>query len=283
MDFSDRVKSRMQALNLGPSELADMVGVTKSSVSHWTSGANQSGGKHLVALARALECDVAWLATGEGRATDAVAISSYSKAAESRAREEAAAVVLEMLKKHAGKSLNSAAKQRVAQAVAASLETSLYKVRDGDAPLLPNEAAGTLEIRIPHLDLDALAGDGTAPTHHPGSVRSLSVSEPYLRALGLRYSHPDNLAVVTQWESSMEGTIEDRAPVIVDRGITTFVGDGVYLLSWAGHLMIRRLQLAGADQLELSNDQPPHTPRRVNPEELAIHARALLAWELKRL
>lgn len=69
MDFSDRVKSRMQALGLSAIDLATLVGVSKGAVSHWTSGSNLATGKRLIALAEALQCDARWLATGDGTLT----------------------------------------------------------------------------------------------------------------------------------------------------------------------------------------------------------------------
>lgn len=68
MDFSDRLKQRMQAVGLNAADLAAKVGVSKGAVTHWTNGTNQANGARLIRLAEILECDPTWLATG-GQAT----------------------------------------------------------------------------------------------------------------------------------------------------------------------------------------------------------------------
>ncbi|MGF6695247.1 phage repressor protein C with HTH and peptisase S24 domain/DNA-binding Xre family transcriptional regulator [Metapseudomonas resinovorans] len=280
MDFPDRIRSRMQALHLGAAELAQLVGVSKGAVTHWTTGANKVSGKNLIALAKALECDVSWLVNDEART---VTIGSYARTARaSEARDATTALILEMLKKHAGKSLNNAAKQRIAQALAESLKPSPPAIGESPLPASPRNAAGEGEICIPHLDLQALAPDGKLPADYK-AVHSITVSETFLREQGVNYTRAANLAVVTQWGQSMEGTLSDRDPVIVDCGVNEFVGDGVYLITWAGHLFIRRLQLAGNDQVEMVADNPVHKGRVASMGDVVIHASALLAWSARKL
>lgn len=67
MDFSDRVKTRMQAVGINAAELATKVGVSKGAVTHWTNGTNQAGGKRLMRLAEVLECDAGWLISGSSK------------------------------------------------------------------------------------------------------------------------------------------------------------------------------------------------------------------------
>ncbi|MCY1521332.1 hypothetical protein D9M68_561420 [compost metagenome] len=81
----------------------------------------------------------------------------------------------------------------------------------------------------------------------------------------------------------MEGTINDKDLVLVDRGINEYVGDGIYLVTWAGHVFIKRLQLAGVDQLELTSDNATHKGRVVPKDQVTIHAKALLVWKAKKL
>ncbi|WP_342242894.1 XRE family transcriptional regulator [Pseudomonas sp. OTU5201] len=281
MDFPDRIRSRMQALHLGAAELAQLVGVSKGAVTHWTTGANKVSGKNLIALAKALECDVSWLVNDEGRT---VTIGSYARTARaSEAKDATIALILEMLKKHAGKSLNNAAKQRIAQALAENLKSSPLAIGESPLPASPRNAAREGEICIPHLDLQALAPDGKLPADCSEAVHSITVSQSFLREQGVNYTRAANLAVVTQWGQSMEGTINDRDPIIVDCGVTEFVGDGVYLFTWAGHLFIRSLQLAGNDQVEIVADNPVHKGRIASMGEVVIHASALLAWSARKL
>ncbi len=80
----------------------------------------------------------------------------------------------------------------------------------------------------------------------------------------------------------MEGTISDKDLVLIDRGINEYVGDGIYLIAWAGHLFLKRLQLAGTAQLELMSDSPAHTSRTVAMDDVKIHARAMLIWKASK-
>lgn len=66
MDFSDRVKARMKKLGITAVELAEKVGVSKGAVTHWTNGTNEAGGKRLISIAKALECNPDWLSSGYG-------------------------------------------------------------------------------------------------------------------------------------------------------------------------------------------------------------------------
>ncbi|MNZ24593.1 transcriptional repressor DicA [compost metagenome] len=292
MDFSDRVKIRMQALQLSSVELAQLVGVSKGSVTHWTNGTNQASGKRLIALANALECSATWLATGEGDPGDVIAKTKLPMPHQGgvtmettlQGKESAASMVLDMLKKHAGKSLNSAAQQRIAQAVADSLAESSgeesSKVISAD---FSRNAVREGEISIPKYDIRASMGHGQVPAEYNEAVRNIIISESLLQEKGVTYSSPSSLAMITGWGQSMEGTINDKDPVIVDRGVNEYVGDGVYVITWAGHLFIKRLQLAGENQLELISDNPNHKDRVVQMDEVIIHAKVLLVWNAKRL
>lgn len=66
MDFKDRIKQRMDDLNLAPADLVAAVKVSKTTIHFWQSGTNKARGKNLLALARALQCDPTWLESGKG-------------------------------------------------------------------------------------------------------------------------------------------------------------------------------------------------------------------------
>lgn len=282
MDFSDRVRSRMQALHLSAVELAQLVGVTKSSVTHWTTGSNQASGKRLLALAKALECDVAWLAMGEGHPTGEAGKHRYaSTTSANKGKDGTAAFVLEMLKLHAGKSLNNAARQRIAQAVADSLETQLDQAGKQARPSISQRDAEA-EFCIPHFDLRTIH-HSQLPAEHAEAIRSVILNKTYLQRLGLLYSSADQLAVVTCWDKGMEGTLNEGDAVIVDCGVKAFIGDGIYLVSWANHTFMRRLLLAGSEQLELIPDNTKHKQRLVPQGDVTVHAKALVNMRMQAL
>ncbi|SEJ28841.1 Phage repressor protein C, contains Cro/C1-type HTH and peptisase s24 domains [Azotobacter beijerinckii] len=201
-------------------------------------------------------------------------------------KEAAAAKVLEMLQKH-GKGLSSVAQQQIAKAVADSLaEPEPPNNRPGSLTTAGfSRAAGIADgdILIPQYDIRAAMGHGQVPADYAETIRNVVISESLLKDKGVTYSSPSHLAVITGWGQSMEGTINDKDPVIVDRGVNEYVGDGVYVITWAGHLFIKRLQLAGENQLELISDNPNHKDRIVPMDEVTIHAKVLLVWSAKKV
>ncbi|XEG73306.1 S24 family peptidase [Pseudomonas sp. abacavir_1] len=279
MDFSDRVRDRMKALKLSSVELAQLVGVSKGSVTHWTTGTNQASGKRLIALANALECSAEWLATG-----DATAPAQTSEPAANDpkpAKSAAATMVLDMLKKHAGKSLNEAAQQRIAQAVAESLAEAPAPQGGGNVIVgdfsRPVGLVGD-EIRIARYDIRGAMGGGQVPADYAEMLRDVKVSQQHLRELGVTYDDPNHLKMVHGWGQSMEPTIKHRDPLIVDISIQQFTGDGIYLFTWQGHLYIKRLQVQDADHFEMISDNKQHKDRTIRMDETYIHARVLLVW-----
>lgn len=291
MDFSDRVKSRMHALQISSVELAQQVGVSKGSVTHWTNGTNQAGGQRLIALARVLECDATWLATGAGeppRSPGDDGEVDPGKVAEGvvrgPAKESAATMVLDMLKKHAGKSLNSAAQQRIAQAVADSLaDTPISAAIAAAADDLAVIRVRPGELSIPQYDVRGSMGAGEIPDDYVRHIRNVIISEDMVREMALTYTSPTNLCFMTGSGQSMEGTINDKSPLLVDRGVQSFIGDGVYAFTWEGFFNVKRLQLLDSDHVEIISDNPTYQPRKARIEDLFVHARVLVAWNAKKL
>lgn len=139
------------------------------------------------------------------------------------------------------------------------------------------------EIEIPQYDVRAAMGSGQAPADYIETIRNVVLHEAYLRSQGVSYTNASNLAVITGWGQSMEGTISDGDPVIVDRGVLEFVGDGVYVFTWDDMLYIKRLQKDSASTFDMISDNPKHKDRTVGIEDVLIHARVLLVWNAKKL
>ncbi|WP_328566211.1 S24 family peptidase [Pseudomonas sp. JH-2] len=187
-----------------------------------------------------------------------------------------------MLKKHAGKSLNSAAQQRIAQAVADSLA-------EGGSPAAPssNVIVGDFsrpvglvgdEIRIAHYDIRGAMGNGQVPADYMEMLHDVKVSQSHLRKIGVSFEDPNHLKMVYGWGQSMEPTIKHADPLIVDISINQFNGDGIFIFTWQGHLYIKRLQVQDADHFEMISDNKKHKDRSIRMDETYIHARVLLVW-----
>lgn len=201
-------------------------------------------------------------------------------------KEAAAAAVMEMLQKH-GKGLSAKAQRQIADAVADSLAepepptSPKSNVITADFSRVARIADG--DILIPQYDVRAAMGNGQMPADYVEFVRNVIVSGPQLEKMGLDYTSPANLSIITGWGQSMEGTINDKDPVVVDRGINEFVGDGVYVITWLGLLYIKRLQMYDADHFKLISDNKQHDKQVARIDDVTIHAKVLLVWNAKKL
>ncbi|WP_375738049.1 helix-turn-helix transcriptional regulator [Pseudomonas boanensis] len=195
------------------------------------------------------------------------------------------ALLRAMLATKAGKALSEAARDRLMLAAEEEADQAPAKrvgnVIPGDFSRPARLTDG--DILIPQYDVRASMGHGQVPADYAEFVRNVVVSGPQLEKLGLEYTSPAHLSIITGWGQSMEGTINDKDPVIVDRGVTEFAGDGVYVLTWDDHLYIKRLQKADADHFDLISDNPKHKDRVVPMEEVTIHAKVLLVWNAKKV
>lgn len=192
----------------------------------------------------------------------------------SAAPQSAADIVRAMLETKAGKSISPEARERLL--LAAEETQPATNVITGDFNRAGRLASG--DILIPQYDVRASMGHGQVPAEYVEFMRNVVVSGVQLEKLGLEYTSPANLSIITGWGQSMEGTINDRDPLIVDRGVTEFTGDGIYLLTWDGMLYIKRLQKADAEHFDMISDNPKHKDRVVPVEAVTIHARVLYIW-----
>ncbi|MDQ4227057.1 S24 family peptidase [Pseudomonas aeruginosa] len=189
----------------------------------------------------------------------------------------AAEKVMEMLQRH-GKGLSGEAKEKIAQAVAESLDgdqstTSNVIRADFSRPGLVGD-----EISIARYDIRGAMGGGQVPADYAEMLRDVKVSQQHLRELGVTYDDPNHLKMVHGWGQSMEPTIRHRDPLIVDINIQQFTGDGIYLFTWQGHLYIKRLQVQDADHFEMISDNKMHKDRVIRMDETYVHAKVLLVW-----
>lgn len=139
------------------------------------------------------------------------------------------------------------------------------------------------ELSIPMYNVRGAMGHGQVPADYIETVRNLTLHESHLIGRGITYSKAENLAVITGWGQSMEGTINDGDPVIIDRGVSAFVGDGVYVFTWDNLLYIKRLQKHSPTQLDMISDNKKHKDQIVNLRDVHIHGRVLLVWSARKL
>ncbi|KGU87269.1 S24 family peptidase [Pseudomonas mediterranea] len=182
----------------------------------------------------------------------------------------AADLVRQMLAKQ-GKGLSDQARQRL---------LAIAEADDGGALEIDYYRPGAVgdEVWIAHYDVRAAMGGGQIPHDYPEMLQDVRVSPQHLREIGVEFKEHFHLKIVTGWGQSMAPTIKHRDPLLVDISIREFVGDGIYMFSWEGHLYIKRLQWLGDDQLSMISDNALHPPRTIRADETYIQARVLLVW-----
>ena len=276
MEFKDRVTSRMKDLNLSATDISKLTGVSKATVSFWVSGTNGAKGKNLLSLAKALECSPDWLSEGTGSPGDVAPLDGP------KAGSTSAELVAHMLATKAGRNLSEKAREMM---LAAAAEADTHPVSGSSysssslAALRPTDS----EILIPQYDVRASLGDGQLPPDYNEAIRNLVVREDLLREKGVSSTSNTSLAMITGWGQSMEGTIEDKDPVIVDRGIKDYQGEGVYLLTWHSELFIKRLQRMDEEHVWLISDNPNNKDQTARIEDVTIHAKVLMVWNARKL
>ncbi|WP_454864553.1 XRE family transcriptional regulator [Pseudomonas rhizophila] len=257
-------------------DIATTCGVSYEAVRQWFAGdTGNIKNDNLSAIAEGYDTTVDWLLSGKGepprRSTlDKTAVEPTKSAAD---------LVQQMLAKH-GKNLSDDARQKIAEAV----EEAATEVKSGN--VIPADFSGLRarpdEVLIPQYDIRAAMGHGQVPPEYNETIRNLIVREDVLREKGVTYTALNALAVITGWGQSMEGTINDKDPVIVDRGVNEFVGDGIYVLTWHGLLYIKRVQMCDEDHLWLISDNGKHKDQQARIEDVAIHAKVLLIWNARK-
>jgi phage repressor protein C with HTH and peptisase S24 domain len=197
------------------------------------------------------------------------------------ASEGAASKVLDMLRKHSGKKLDDSAQSKIMAAVTQTLQDEQKNnvIQADFSGLRPRSS----EILIPQYDIRAAMGDGQVPADYNEAIRNLVVREDLLREKGVSYTSNSALAMVTGWGQSMEGTIEDKDPVIVDRGVTEYIGEGVYLLIWHGELFIKRIQRQDEDHLWLISDNKNYAKQSARLDDVTIKAKVLMVWNARKV
>lgn len=260
--------SKKNALGLTQASLAAEADISAAAVAMYLNGTNPLNAKFAAVLSRLLGVPVERFSKRLARE-----ISGLTSVAEapSSSTLSAADMVRQMLDKQ-GKGLTDTARQRLMAAAEAddaggAIEIDYYR---------PGVVGD--EVWIAHYDVRAAMGGGQIPHDYPEMLQDVRVSPQHLREMGVEFKEHFHLKMVTGWGQSMAPTIKHRDPLLVDISIREFVGDGIYMFSWEGHLYIKRLQWIGDDQIKMISDNERHPPQTIRADETFIQARLLLVW-----
>lgn len=269
--------SKKNELKLSQKKIADEAGMTPAAVNLYFKGINPLNTKFAAVLARMLDEPVS--AFSPRLAEEIASLTSTPAKAAVTSGTSAAEKVMEMIRKHAGKNLDADAQERIAAAALTAASEAQGKVIQADFSGLK---ARPDEIVIRQYDVRASMGHGQVPNDYNEVIRNLIIREDVLREKGVSYTSPHALAMITGWGQSMEGTINDKDPLIVDKGINEFAGDGIYVLTWLDHLFIKRIQFLDAERFLLISDNAKHKDQEARIEDVTIHAKVLMIWNARK-
>ncbi|QQX60918.1 LexA family transcriptional regulator [Pseudomonas chlororaphis] len=272
--------SRKNSLGLTQAKLAEEADISAAAVAMYLNGTNPLNAKFAVVLSRLLDVPVEKFSPRLYEELRSLGAGPSSSTMDSK-RTGAADKVLEMLQKHAGKKLDDEAQERILAAVTQTITeeraTNVIAADFSGRRLLPGD------ISIPQYDIRAAMGHGQVPAEYSEVIRNVVIREEVLREKGITYTSAKALSMITGWGQSMEGTINDKDPVIVDRGVSDYQGEGVYVLTWHGDLLIKRLQRRDENHVWLISDNRNYEKQSARIEDVTIHAKVLLVWNARKI
>ncbi|WP_220815665.1 XRE family transcriptional regulator [Pseudomonas paralcaligenes] len=293
--LAQRLKMARNHARLKQAELAEKAGVEQPLISQIETGKN-SQSAHLVRFATICRVNPVWLDTGEGEMLSHVPdYDAMLDQAEAEAELEAAPgnklpekasstadLFRMMLESKAGKALPAEARERLLRA--AEEEPTVEPVSGAVLPADFSRSARVVngDVLIPQYNVRGSMGHGQVVGEYVEFVRNMVVAGSELGRLGLEITSPSNLAIITGWGQSMAPTIQDKDPVVVDRGITSYQDDGIYVITWDNHLFIKRLHKAAGGKLKIISDCRPHDSDTVDPEDIYVHGKVLYIWNGKK-
>jgi phage repressor protein C with HTH and peptisase S24 domain len=208
MTLSNRIKIAMDAADMKQADLARACGVKPPSVSGWLSGkAKFLRGENLLKVARALNVDQEWLASGRGTMTAAVATSAEASVSESPFKTTASPFI-----------------------------EGAMRVRIG-------EEQDTVPIRMVTLRLQAGAtGFETEPDLHDGGVLPMP-----RHILEERRLEPRHLLAMRVRGQSMEPMLFEDDLVVINTADNTPISKECYAVNWNGEALLKQLVRRNGD------------------------------------
>lgn len=270
--------AKKNELKLSQKKIADEAHMTPAAVNLYFKGINPLNAQFAAVLARMLDEPIEAFSPRLAEEIQAMTRAPVVRKAPACAGG-ATAKMLEMIRSQAGKKLDLATQEKLEKAAMEfASEAASSVIIEDSSELRPRSE----EILIPQYDIRAAMGHGQVPADYNEAVRNLVVREEILREKGVTYSSATALAMITGWGQSMEGTINDKDLVIVDRGINEFVGEGIYVVTWHQELYIKRMMRQDEHHFRLISDNPHYENQTARIDDVTIHAKVLLIWNARK-
>lgn len=136
-------------------------------------------------------------------------------------------------------------------------------------------------VRVQQLDAEAGMGDARVNDDYPEVIRAMDFEPDYIRSIVGFVPVPGRLVLVTGTGDSMLPTIQPGDVVVVDRGVTSFDGDGLYLINMGNGHQIKRLIDKGVIHVASDNREKNGDPFPI-PKGTLIGGRVYLRNRIER-
>ncbi len=138
-----------------------------------------------------------------------------------------------------------------------------------------SSATMTNMILVPRFDVQASAGHGAVPQSE-NIIDSIAFNASWLRERGI---NPGFASILEARGDSMEPSIRDGDLLVVDRSITTAVGNGIYIVIFGGNVLVKRINMRRDGTLVLISDNERYGQETVPADEVPdIHIAARVMW-----
>lgn len=156
----------------------------------------------------------------------------------------------------------------------------------GTKPTASTAQSNTNVVTISRLNIAGSMGEGALrPYGNEEVIEEMTASKDWLRRT-IGPANPSNLAIISAYGDSMEGTFSDGDLLLVDKGITEVKVDAVYVLALGEELYIKRLQRRPDGVILMLSDNPKYSPFEIDNGRLMdfqVLGRVLLAWNTRKL
>lgn len=182
--------------------------------------------------------------------------------------------------------------------IAKQFSTTTDWLLTGNGPMDSQRSAiekknSSLQIKQPNfvtIELFDYAGslelDTSLDSDYAEVMQSWTVSKYWLDRLNVNYTSTSNLAVIMEDADAMKGSFNKGDTLLVDRGITEFKSDGVYIFRFKENVYTRRLQLLPDGELLVIPDNSKYRSYSIcieSKQDFHVLARVLLAWKSKKM
>lgn len=96
-------------------------------------------------------------------------------------------------------------------------------------------------VRAVDMGMEGDMGEGRVNDDHPETIRAVDYTQQYIRSLVGFVPPPGRLVLVTGRGDSMMPTIQPGESLLVDTGVRSYDGDGIYLVNLGNGQQIKRL------------------------------------------